>query len=160
MSVLGADAVRVLADSRGNALCSPGGMDRPELENRSAAFAHEVFDVCDLVRKQPGGFEPANQLQNAASSAAANYRASSRARSPKEFVAKLGTVSEEADEAVYWLEFIRRTKLAPGVPLERLHKESCELRAIFAASYATARRRHEERQQNRKRGKIKRSPDR
>lgn len=34
----------------------------------------------------------------------ANYRASCRARSRAEFIAKLGIVEEEADESIYWLE--------------------------------------------------------
>lgn len=115
-------------------------MDRPELENRSARFARDVFGYCRAIRQKPGGHNVANQLEKAASSVAANYRASGRGRSPKEFVAKLGIVNEEADEAVYWLEFIRGTSLASGQELDRLEKESRELRAIFAASYATARR--------------------
>ena len=121
-------------------------MDRQELEDRSARFARQIFTLCGMVRSRPGGYEPANQLQNAASSAAANYRAAARARSPKEFVAKLGVVNEESDEAVYWLEFIENTALATGVELARLQRESRELRAIFAASYGTARRRQEERE--------------
>jgi four helix bundle protein len=43
-----------------------------------------------------------NQLQNAASSVGAKYRASGRARSQAEFTAKIGVANEEADEAVYW----------------------------------------------------------
>ncbi len=114
--------------------------------------------LCEVVRSRPGGgHEPANQLQKSASSAAANYRAAARARSPKEFVAKLGVVNEESDEAVYWLEFIGNTALALGAELKLLQEESRELRAIFAASYGTARRRQEERERRRKR-KIGRSP--
>lgn len=132
-------------------------MDRQELESRSASFARRIFTLCEVVRSRPGGHEPANQLQKAASSAAANYRAAARARSPKEFVAKLGVVNEESDEAVYWLEFIGNTALAMGDELKLLQVESRELRAIFAASYGTARRRQKEREQRRKR-KIGRSP--
>ena len=87
----------------------------------------------------PGGMNPATQLQDCATSAAANYRAAGRARSRKEFVAKLGIVNEEADEMVFWLEFMRESALASGDELTRLLGEACELRAIFAASYATAR---------------------
>jgi len=70
---------------------------------------------------------------------AANYRASGQARSPKEFVAKIGVVNEEADESVYWLEYIRDTNLSSSPQLRTLYDEAKELRAIFAASYGTAR---------------------
>jgi four helix bundle protein len=115
-------------------------MNRSDLEERCALFALNVFAFCSKVRTRPGGLDPANQLQCAASSVAANYRATARARSPKEFVAKIGLVNEEADETVYWLEFIRDTHLANGGERNLLYLEARELRAIFAASYATARR--------------------
>ena len=83
--------------------------------------------------------EAAEQPQKASSSVAANYRASGRARSRKEFLAKIGVVTEEADEAVFWLEYIRDTNLSAGPQLARLYNEAKELRAIFAASYRTAR---------------------
>jgi four helix bundle protein len=93
---------------------------------------------------------PANQLLDASSSAAANYRAAGRARSKKEFTAKLGIANEEADETVYWLDYIVNTGLEHGLDLPPLQKEAREVRAIIAASYATARR-----NQRRKRDKAK-----
>ena len=42
----------------------------------------------------------------------ANYRAAQRGRSRAEFIAKLGTVAEECDEAVGWLEFMRDGEIA------------------------------------------------
>jgi len=47
-------------------------------------------------------------------SIAANYRAACLARSGKEWVAKLGVVREEADEALFWLIFIHRAGIATG----------------------------------------------
>ncbi|HEY2138941.1 MAG TPA: four helix bundle protein [Chthoniobacterales bacterium] len=42
------------------------------------------------------------QLTRSGTSVAANYRAACRARSKPEFIAKLGTVEEEADESAFW----------------------------------------------------------
>lgn len=72
-------------------------------------------------------------------SVAANYRAACRARSKAEFVAKIGIVSEEADETVFWLELMRDSEILPPQRLEELIQESHELSAIFTASYDTAR---------------------
>lgn len=116
-------------------------MTRDELEARTAAFARDVFGLADVVRRAPGGRRPADQLVDCATSVGANYRASVRARSRAEFVAKLGITVEEADEAVYWLEFVRDTGLGAGGPVARLCGEATELRAILAASYRTARAR-------------------
>ena len=116
------------------------GVERPELEARSAAFAAAVFSLGNAVRAQPGGRHPADQLVDAATSVGANYRATSRSRSHREFVAKIGVVAEEADEAVYWLELFVTTGLGDPSIVAMLLAEAKELRAIFAASYATSRR--------------------
>ena len=113
---------------------------RRDIEARTAAFAQRLYDVYEVVVQRPGGQTPAAQLLDAATSAAANYRAAGRARSDREFVAKLGVANEESDETVYWLEYIAGTKLRAGLDLPPLMQEASELRAIIAASYATARR--------------------
>lgn len=115
-------------------------MDRPELEARSQAFAVDVVTFCAEVRQHLNGRKPADQLQDAATSVGANYRVSSRARSRAEFISKLAIVAEEIDESVYWLELILQTQLGDRAKVQRLLAESKELRAIFAASYRTARR--------------------
>jgi four helix bundle protein len=71
---------------------------------------------------------------------AANYRATSRARSRADWNSKIGVVAEEADEAVHWLEFVLASKLSSQERMGRLLTEAKELRAIFAASAATSRR--------------------
>lgn len=51
-----------------------------------------------------------NQLFRCGTAVAANYRASLRARSTAEFIAKLGIVEEEADETLFWLEILKDWK--------------------------------------------------
>jgi four helix bundle protein len=104
------------------------------------AFAVAVKDLCVELRQLPIAWGTAGQLLDASTSMAANYRTTSRARSRAEWVAKLGIVVEEADEALHWLEFIAASNLAPAPRLAPLLAEATELRNIFAASYATSRR--------------------
>ena len=110
------------------------------MEARTARFAQQIAELANAVRQRPGGQQPASQLADCSSSAAANYRAAGRARSRKEFVAKLGVANEEADETVFWLEHIGSTSLGNGLKIDALQSEAKELRAIIARSYATARR--------------------
>jgi four helix bundle protein len=109
------------------------------LKSRTMRFA---LDVCKLIQGLPA-FEPGQtvkrQLAKSATSVAFNYRASCRARSHTEFVARIGIVAEEADETQGWLEFIDAAKLLDSPDVERLCHESRELVAIFSASYGTAR---------------------
>ena len=51
-------------------------------------------------------------MVRAGTSVAANYRAVCRARSRAEFIAKLGTVVEETDETVFWLELLTESGIA------------------------------------------------
>jgi len=71
---------------------------------------------------------------------AANYRAVCRPRSKAEFIAKVGTVVEEADETVFWLELLIETGVVSKTRTEGLLKEANELLAVFAASQRTARK--------------------
>ena len=71
---------------------------------------------------------------------AANYRAAGRARSRAEFIAKIGTVVEEIDETVFWIEMLSDTGILPAAATKDLLAEANELLAIFAASQRTARR--------------------
>ena len=57
-------------------------------------------------------------------------------RSRAEFIAKLGIVVEEADEAVSWLEFMRDGQIASDAELLSEAKQLC---AIFTQSLKTAR---------------------
>ena len=79
------------------------------------------------------------QLVRAVTSVAANYRAACRARSRREFVAKMGIVEEEADETAFWLELLDDCALAPTACIAPLTRESGELLAITVASIRTAR---------------------
>lgn len=115
------------------------GVERNTLEARTQTFGVAVFAFSRSVRETPGGRGPAGQLVDCATAIGANYRATSRARSRAEFVARLAVVVEEADEAVYWLEFARRAEVGDTATADRLLAEARELRAIFAASYRTAR---------------------
>jgi four helix bundle protein len=72
---------------------------------------------------------------------AANYRATCRARSHREFVAKLGVVIEEADETLFWLELVVDLYPALRHQAGRLANEANQLTAIFVAARCTARRR-------------------
>ena len=113
---------------------------REVLEARTLTFATDVFSFCQSIAGLAGWRAPAGQLQRCAASVGANYRASSRARSRAEFAAKLAVVVEEADEAVYWFEFLVRIGAGDTVTAGRLAAEAKELRAIFAAACAPARR--------------------
>jgi len=103
------------------------------------SFAVAVLSLVDRLPLTAAGRVVAFQLAKSATSVAANYRATCLARSRREFIAKLGTVVEEADESACWLELIERRRMLPTDDVHRFLVESLELRNIFGKSLATAR---------------------
>jgi four helix bundle protein len=95
-----------------------------------------VIEFCRRLPKTTEAQEVAGQLRRAARAVRNNYRAARRGRSRAEFQAKLGTVFEEADECVDWLEDLRDTGITNEPALLR---EAEELASIFAVAIRTAR---------------------
>ena len=94
------------------------------------------------------------QLIRASASVGANYRAACRAKSKRDFIAKLGTVIEESDESMFWLDYIEATGLLVNAASKKLRDEANQLVAIFTASQKTARANYaRERNERRKRRK-------
>ena len=102
-----------------------------QLKQRTKKFALCVPDLIEQLPNTTRGRVLANQLARSATSVGANYRAACRARSRAEFASKLGTVAEEADESLYWLELIRDGKSLPTAIVSPLAAEADELTAIF-----------------------------
>src|SRR5262249_1485286 len=79
------------------------------------------------------------QLLRCATSVGANYRAACRAKSAADFIAKMGIVEEEADDALYWMEVLIESGLMPQTRLTDLMDEGNQILAITVASIRTAR---------------------
>lgn len=77
-----------------------------DLKERTKKFALRILNVVDALPNTIKGRAVGRQIVRCGTSVGANYRAACRARSRAEFIAKLGTVIEEADESAFWLELI------------------------------------------------------
>lgn len=110
-----------------------------ELRKRTMRFALDVTRFCRSLPRNYEGWHVQKQLFRAATGAAANYRAACRCKSKPDFIAKLGTAIEEADESDFWLEFSAEAGLAKKGAERSLRSEADELLAIFNQSRATAR---------------------
>ena len=109
------------------------------LKARAENFAVGVVKFCETLPNTIAGRRIAEQLIDASTSVAANYRAACRAYTRPLFVSKLAIVAEEADESELWLRIIRRTALQTTTAVGPLEQEAHELASIFTASLRTAR---------------------
>jgi four helix bundle protein len=108
------------------------------LRKRTHDFFVRVIAVCEALPNSPAARSIADQLLDSAGATDSNYRAACRARSRREFVAKIGVAAEEADESLGWLEALRAGKLATGNGIDALIQEADELTSIFVKSHKTA----------------------
>jgi four helix bundle protein len=109
------------------------------LKARTEAFAVAVVKFCDSLPNNMAARRVGQQLLDAATSVAANYRAACRAYTRPLFISKLAIVDEEADESEFWLRLIRKTGLQNPEALDPLEREAHELACIFSVALRTAR---------------------
>ncbi len=73
------------------------------------------------------------QLMRSATSVAANFRATCRARSQAEKYAKLCIVVEEADETIFWLEVLHESNIANIKNISMLQSEAMEILKVMSS---------------------------
>lgn len=116
-------------------------MKTEELKERTKRFSIEVINMVEKLPNSNAIRVVANQIVRSGTSVGANYRAVCRARSDREFVAKMNIVLEEADETLFWLEIIKEKKWIAENEIEPLWREGNELTAIFVSSLKTVNKR-------------------
>jgi len=114
-------------------------MNPEEFKKRTKAFAVRVINLVDRLPSSRATNAIANQLVRSGMSVGANYRAACRAKSRADFISKMGTVEEESDEALYWMELLVESGKVKAAVLKDLMREAGEILAITVASINTAR---------------------
>ena len=118
-----------------------------ERKQRTKKFALDVIGLCAGLPQVLETRHAIGQVIRSSSSVAANYRSACRGKSKADFISKLGTVEEEADESGFWLEMLRdigalrqlKIDVRTSQELARLLDEANQLVAITVASRKTAR---------------------
>jgi four helix bundle protein len=114
-------------------------MNSEELKLRTKKFALRVIRAVESLPSGKTADVIGKQLIRSGTSVAANYRASCRAKSPADFIAKMGIVEEEGDESIFWMELLVESGLVRKELLEDLMDEADQLVAIIVSSINTAR---------------------
>ena len=99
---------------------------------RTKRWAIEVVKYVMSLTETPVLRVVRYQLIKSSTSTAANYRAACRGRSVAEFQSKVGIALEEADESLFWLEFIQESGIDDSPKLNELMKENTEIVSILA----------------------------
>ncbi len=108
------------------------------IERFKAKTKRMAVDVVKCVNEiKPGKSSSiiAYQIIKSATSTGANYRAACKARSEKEFYAKMSIVVEETDETLYWLEIIEDLDLIDNTTeIKRLQQETIEILKVVTTA--------------------------
>jgi four helix bundle protein len=103
-----------------------------KFRKRSKIFALEIIRLFQALPKSDEARIIGKQLLRSGTSVAANFRAACRARSSREYFAKICIVVEECDESIFWMEILQDAHIIEPGKLKHLLDESIELMAVFA----------------------------
>jgi four helix bundle protein len=124
----------------GSSFASTAAMTPAELKQRTKTFAVDVVKFTrTLITEDIAVAHVARQLVRCGTAVGANYRASCRAKSTADFISKMTTVEEEADETLYWLELLVDSDSVPHQRIADLMNEAEQLLRIVVASIKTSR---------------------
>jgi four helix bundle protein len=118
-------------------------MQAEQLRERTQQFSLRVIRLFKALPKNEEARVIGRQLLRSATSVGANYRATGRARSRKEFISKMNIVLEEIDESVFWIELLDKAGIVSPKRLGAILDEANQLLLIFSAAVRTARRRNQ-----------------
>ncbi|MCC7117643.1 MAG: four helix bundle protein [Anaerolineales bacterium] len=102
-----------------------------DLRERTTEFALRIVKLYQNLPKSTEAQVLGKQVLRSGASVGAQYRESQRAKSDADFIHKLESVLQEADETAFWLELITRAEIMSAKRLEPLRKETDELIAIL-----------------------------
>ncbi len=111
------------------------GVPYTDLKERTKQFALNIVNYVQSLPQNKITYRIGDQLLRSGTSVGSNTRASFRARSKKEYVAKLGIVIEEADESIFWLEILEGVAIGNQEDTKKLKQEAEELTKIFVSIY-------------------------
>lgn len=113
---------------------------KEQFRQRTKAYASGVIRLyCALPKNRTEVQVIGKQMLRSGTSVAANYREASRARSDADFISKIETCAQEADETSLWLELLRDDCGVNGEVLTHLLRETDELIAIFVTMAKNAK---------------------
>jgi four helix bundle protein len=115
-------------------------MNQTDFKKRTKDYALRVIRLAESLPPDRISRVLGDQLLRAGTSVGANYRSSIRAKSRADFISKMGTVEEECDESLFWMEVLVEAGKMPVERLTSLMQKGDEIVAIVVASIKTARR--------------------
>jgi four helix bundle protein len=116
-------------------------MKPKDLKQRTKEFALRIIKLVESLPRGKITDVIGKQLLRSGTSVGANYRSACRAKSTPDFISIMGTVEEETDESIYWMELLIESGMISKDEVDELLDEADQLVAITVSSIKTARAR-------------------
>ena len=116
-------------------------MNKHDFAKRTMLFGLRIVRLVEKLPRSQTASVIGNQLLRAGTSVGANYRSALRGKSRADFIAKMGIVEEECDEALYWMQMLVEADVIRASRLTELMNEADQIIAIVVSSIKTARAR-------------------
>ncbi len=111
-----------------------------KMKTRTKVFAVQIVKFYKALPKTDEARVLGRQALRSGTSVAANYRAVCRSKSKADFISKMGTVVEAADETLLWFELFEDAEVCAPDKVNKLKSEADELLRIFSTALGTAKR--------------------
>src|SRR4051812_30313078 len=108
-------------------------MKHQNLQDRTRKFALAVIKFTEQLSHDDSSKVPGRQLLRSGTSVGANHRAVCRAKSKADFISKMNTVLEEADESAFWIQLLIDAEKVQPQLAQPLLNEANEFTAIAAS---------------------------
>jgi len=115
--------------------------NKNDLRERTTEFALRIVRMYKSLPKTTEAQILGKQVLRSGTSVGAQFRESQRAKSDADFINKLESVLQEADETAFWLELLVRAEIVPAKRLESLRKETDEIIAILVTIVTKVKKR-------------------
>ncbi len=115
--------------------------NKNDLRERTTEFALRIVRMYKSLPKTTEAQILGKQVLRSGTSVGAQFRESQRAKSDADFINKLESVLQEADETAFWLELLVKAEIVPAKKLEALRKEIDEIIAILVTIVTKVKKR-------------------
>jgi four helix bundle protein len=116
-------------------------MQKQDFAERTMQLGLRAIRVVESLPNSETARIIGNRLLRAGTAIGVNYCSALRGRSRADFIAKMGIVEEECDEALYWMQMLIEAGIVKLSRLTELMDEANEIIAIVVTSIRTARAR-------------------
>lgn len=116
-------------------------MNDNEVRQRTKVFALKVIKLVEVLPESEATCVISRQLLRCGTAVGASYRASCRAHLRSDLIERMKGVETDVDEAIYWLELLMESNLAPREKVTELLGEAAQLVTIIDSTVKGLERR-------------------